>query len=151
MLSKYIDLSAATAIEHAAHTATLATIHTHASHPKHTQNTYIASVRYRHILLRVISNTRMSRDCARRATILDPHHVILMTPQDWRPDIAAIRQRQAALLHPRPAAPITATGLFVCRKCGSHNTTYYQLQTRRADEGMTSFISCVDCGTRWKE
>ena len=28
--------------------------------------------------------------------------------------------------------------------------TYYQLQTRSADEPMTTFITCIKCGTRWK-
>lgn len=41
-------------------------------------------------------------------------------------------------------------GLFECRKCGSKKTTYYSLQTRSADEPMTNFITCVQCGNRWK-
>uniref|UniRef100_A0A6C0F660 TFIIS-type domain-containing protein n=1 Tax=viral metagenome TaxID=1070528 RepID=A0A6C0F660_9ZZZZ len=43
-----------------------------------------------------------------------------------------------------------ADGIFQCRKCGSKKTTYYSLQTRSADEPMTNFITCVDCGNRWK-
>jgi DNA-directed RNA polymerase subunit M/transcription elongation factor TFIIS len=41
-------------------------------------------------------------------------------------------------------------GLFTCSKCKSKKTTYYELQTRSADEPMTAFISCLDCGKRWK-
>ena len=29
-------------------------------------------------------------------------------------------------------------------------STYYQLQTRSADEPMTTFVSCLKCATRWK-
>lgn len=41
-------------------------------------------------------------------------------------------------------------GAFTCRKCGSNRTQYYQLQTRSADEPMTTFVSCTKCGARWK-
>jgi DNA-directed RNA polymerase subunit M/transcription elongation factor TFIIS len=41
-------------------------------------------------------------------------------------------------------------GAFQCGKCRSWRTTYYQLQTRSADEPMTTFVNCVDCGKRWK-
>lgn len=41
-------------------------------------------------------------------------------------------------------------GLFKCGKCKSNNTTYYEMQTRSADEPMTAFISCLNCGKRWK-
>lgn len=41
-------------------------------------------------------------------------------------------------------------GMFMCGKCKSRKTTYYQLQTRSADEPMTTFVTCVNCGNRWK-
>lgn len=41
-------------------------------------------------------------------------------------------------------------GFFTCGKCKSKKTTYYQLQTRSADEPMTTFVSCLNCGKRWK-
>ena len=39
---------------------------------------------------------------------------------------------------------------FTCRKCKSKDCTYYQMQTRSADEPMTTFITCENCGNRWK-
>jgi DNA-directed RNA polymerase subunit M/transcription elongation factor TFIIS len=42
------------------------------------------------------------------------------------------------------------SGLFKCGKCKGVKTTYYQMQTRSADEPMTSFITCTTCGNRWK-
>lgn len=43
-----------------------------------------------------------------------------------------------------------ATDTFTCRKCKSKKCTYYQMQTRSADEPMTIFVTCIDCGSRWK-
>lgn len=41
-------------------------------------------------------------------------------------------------------------GLFKCNRCKSQKTVYYQLQTRSADEPMTTFVTCLNCDTRWK-
>ena len=41
-------------------------------------------------------------------------------------------------------------GAFKCRKCGSKKTDYYQLQTRSADEPMTTYVTCNNCGLKWK-
>ena len=41
-------------------------------------------------------------------------------------------------------------GLFRCRKCKSYRTTYYEMQTRSADEPMTVFVSCHNCDSKWK-
>ena len=43
-----------------------------------------------------------------------------------------------------------STDNFKCRKCKSNKCTYYQLQTRSADEPMTTFVQCINCGNRWK-
>jgi transcription elongation factor S-II len=42
------------------------------------------------------------------------------------------------------------TDNFTCRKCKSNKCSYYQLQTRSADEPMTTFVTCISCGNRWK-
>jgi len=43
-----------------------------------------------------------------------------------------------------------STDNFQCHKCKSRECTYYQLQTRSADEPMTTFVTCIKCGSRWK-
>lgn len=43
-----------------------------------------------------------------------------------------------------------STDSFTCRKCKSNKCSYYQMQTRSADEPMTTFVSCISCGSRWK-
>ena len=43
-----------------------------------------------------------------------------------------------------------ATDIYRCGKCKERKCTYYQLQTRSADEPMTTFVTCINCGNRWK-
>lgn len=43
-----------------------------------------------------------------------------------------------------------STDMFTCKKCKSKRCTYYELQTRSADEPATIFITCLDCGKNWK-
>ena len=44
----------------------------------------------------------------------------------------------------------THTDLLQCGKCKKKNCTYNQIQTRSADEPMTTFVLCNECGNRWK-
>lgn len=44
----------------------------------------------------------------------------------------------------------TKSTLIKCGGCGKSNTTYHQAQTRSADEPMTTFVLCNECGKRWK-
>jgi DNA-directed RNA polymerase subunit M/transcription elongation factor TFIIS len=37
-----------------------------------------------------------------------------------------------------------------CNKCGSIDVSILLRQTRSADEGMSSFATCQNCGSRWK-
>ena len=37
-----------------------------------------------------------------------------------------------------------------CGKCGMRKVSYTQAQTRSADEPMTTFCECMNCGNRWK-
>ncbi|VDP14445.1 unnamed protein product [Soboliphyme baturini] len=50
-------------------------------------------------------------------------------------------------------AYITAQFLATCPKCSHGRAFFMQLQTRSADEPMTTFYRCAnnDCGHRWKE
>ena len=47
--------------------------------------------------------------------------------------------------------PEAMTDNYKCSKCGSRKCSYYELQTRSADEPMTQFINCLNCNNRWKQ
>lgn len=40
---------------------------------------------------------------------------------------------------------------YKCESCGEDDVVNSQLQTRGADESMTSFFYCRSCHNRWKE
>jgi len=42
------------------------------------------------------------------------------------------------------------TEAFQCSRCKQRKCRYRQAQTRSADEPMTTFVTCVNCGNRWK-
>ena len=42
------------------------------------------------------------------------------------------------------------TDQFKCSRCNQRKCKYYQMQTRSADEPMTTFVTCVNCGNRWR-
>ena len=44
----------------------------------------------------------------------------------------------------------STTTMFICGKCKKNNCSFYELQTRSADEPTTVFISCLECGKKWK-
>ena len=41
-------------------------------------------------------------------------------------------------------------GIDTCNKCNKNKTLRVQIQTRSADEPITNFIRCINCGNRWK-
>jgi transcription elongation factor S-II len=71
-----------------------------------------------------------------------------MNPAHWKDMIDRKMKRDAAKYSTHVEA---MTDMFVCKKCKSRRCTYYELQTRSADEPSTIFISCVDCGKHWKQ
>jgi DNA-directed RNA polymerase subunit M/transcription elongation factor TFIIS len=67
----------------------------------------------------------------------------------WDQALQRARQKDLAAWAAKSQEKV-ADGLFKCGRCKSQKTTYYQLQTRSADEPMTTFVTCVNCGNRWK-
>lgn len=46
---------------------------------------------------------------------------------------------------------IQATDQFTCKKCKKNKCVYSQYQIRSSDEGITSFITCLNCNFNWRE
>ena len=70
-----------------------------------------------------------------------------LCPEKWKKLIDAKIKRDKNLTSVNLSA---ATDEFKCYRCKKSKCTYYQLQTRSADEPMTTFITCLVCGNRWK-
>lgn len=77
-----------------------------------------------------------------------------MTPEEMASDeMRKIREKfvQESINDAQLAtAEGTTTDLLKCDKCKKRNCTYNQMQTRSADEPMTTFVLCNECGNRWK-
>ena len=81
-----------------------------------------------------------------------PEQLVQMTPQElfpehWKELIDEKYRRDKILYETKKEA---MTDQFKCSKCHSRETCYFEMQTRSADEPMTIFITCLNCGKRWK-
>ena len=68
-------------------------------------------------------------------------------PSIWKDRLLKKKQRDREQFEPRINV---STDMYRCNKCGKNNCTYYQAQTRGADEPMTTFITCLNCSKKWK-
>ena len=74
-----------------------------------------------------------------------------LNPERWEKLINDKAEREKNMYAPKQGN----TDMFICSKCKrqgkkANNCSYYQLQTRSADEPMTTYVSCLECGQRWK-
>lgn len=68
-------------------------------------------------------------------------------PDNWKYIMELQSKRDKLKYELKPEA---MTDAFKCNKCGSRSTSYYEVQTRSADEPMTQFITCLNCNARWR-
>lgn len=83
---------------------------------------------------------------------LRPHKLASMThqqldPERWNTLLKKQQEREQNMFHSNVQA---STDSYVCRRCRQNKCTYHEMQTRSADEPMTIFISCVNCGNKWR-
>jgi DNA-directed RNA polymerase subunit M/transcription elongation factor TFIIS len=92
--------------------------------------------------------------------LIKPQDIIFMTHQELRPDIwnSLIEEKKIKEENKYSINIEASTDDFKCFKCKARGEpperysrcTYYQLQTRSADEPMTTFVTCLTCSARWK-
>lgn len=68
-------------------------------------------------------------------------------PDRWMDKLRQTAERDKALY----SRKTTASMQMYCSACKKKtNCDYYQMQTRSADEPMTTFVTCLECDKRWK-
>jgi len=102
----------------------------------------------------IITNLEKNSDLRKRITTkeLKSGELAFMTHQQMNPDKWQKMLDDKKIRDENRYAPKieASTDNFTCRKCKSKKCSYYQLQTRSADEPMTTFVTCITCGSRWK-
>lgn len=75
--------------------------------------------------------------------------IMYLSSKDLFPEKYIENYNKYKIVHKYDTPKQKGQGMFKCGKCKTYDTSYYQMQTRSADEPMTTFVSC-DCGNRWK-
>ncbi|NXN98741.1 TCEA3 protein, partial [Rhinopomastus cyanomelas] len=115
-------------------------------------------MKYRNRVRSRISNLKDPKNPGLRRNVLcgaiPPSLIARMTAEEMASDeLKQLRNamtQEAIREHQMAKTGGTVTDLFQCGKCKKKNCTYNQVQTRSADEPMTTFVLCNECGNRWK-
>ncbi|XP_007440321.1 transcription elongation factor A protein 3 isoform X3 [Python bivittatus] len=115
-------------------------------------------MKYRNRVRSRISNLKDPKNPGLRRNVLcgaiPPALIAKMTAEEMASDeLKELRNamtQEAIREHQMAKTGGTTTDLFQCGKCKKKNCTYNQVQTRSADEPMTTFVLCNECGNRWK-
>ena len=105
--------------------------------------------RFRSIYINLKNNTFLEQIKKKEITgkMLEVLTHYEMDPERWSELIDKKIKREASKFNTNIQA---STDMFTCRKCKSKKCTYYELQTRSADEPATIFVTCLDCGKNWR-
>uniref|UniRef100_A0A7N9AUP8 Transcription elongation factor n=1 Tax=Mastacembelus armatus TaxID=205130 RepID=A0A7N9AUP8_9TELE len=115
-------------------------------------------MKYKNRVRSRISNLKDMKNPNLRRTVLcgsvTPERMAKMTAEEMASDeLKEMRKnltKEAVRDHQMATTGGTQTDLFTCGKCKGKSCTYTQVQTRSADEPMTTFVFCNQCGNRWK-
>lgn len=81
--------------------------------------------------------------------VLDVESIVHLSPENLFPEKwKSIIDRMNYIEYKKKN--MATTDIFLCKKCNKRKCTFYQLQTRSADEPMTTFVNCLVCGNSWK-
>ena len=108
--------------------------------------------RYKHKALEVMNNLKrnpsvMTTVKAKDIPMLSPEVICPGGPVEC---VKKILHERELIIEAAKNESLNSTGMFKCIKCKKNQTSYYQLQTRSADEPMTTFVTCLNCNKRWK-
>uniref|UniRef100_A0A8C6SQX3 Transcription elongation factor A (SII), 3 n=1 Tax=Neogobius melanostomus TaxID=47308 RepID=A0A8C6SQX3_9GOBI len=88
------------------------------------------------------------------ARSIELSRIATMTSEEMASDelkqLRNVLTQEAIREHQMAKTSGTSTDMLQCSKCRKKNCTYNQVQTRSADEPMTTFVLCNECGNRWK-
>uniref|UniRef100_UPI00398EDDA1 transcription elongation factor A protein 3-like isoform X1 n=1 Tax=Pristiophorus japonicus TaxID=55135 RepID=UPI00398EDDA1 len=115
-------------------------------------------MKYKNRVRSRISNLKDPKNPNLRKNVLagaiDLLRLARMTAEEMASDelkeIRNVITKEAIREHQMAKTGGTHSSLFQCGKCRKKNCTYNQVQTRSADEPMTTFVLCNECGNRWK-
>ncbi|XP_053538835.1 transcription elongation factor A protein 3 isoform X10 [Ictalurus punctatus] len=115
-------------------------------------------MKYKNRVRSRISNLKDPKNPNLRKNVLggaiDLSRIATMTAEEMASDelkqLRNILTQEAIREHQMAKTGGTVTDLLQCGKCRKKNCTYNQVQTRSADEPMTTFVLCNECGNRWK-
>jgi len=83
---------------------------------------------------------------------MKPHEVPFLKAEGMYPEKWQALLEKEVMLN-QSAYEDTQTSMakdITCSKCKKNRISFYELQTRSADEPMTCFYRCLTCGNRWK-
>jgi transcription elongation factor S-II len=69
-------------------------------------------------------------------------------PESWQDLADEQMKRETTMLE---GSSEVGSDMFKCKRCGKAKTRYWEMQTRSADEPMTIFIRCLNCGKEWRQ
>lgn len=111
-------------------------------------------VKYRSIMFNL--KDKNNPDFRRKVLLghVEPERLTNLTPEEMASDERQRENRQikakALFECERGGPPKATTDQFKCGRCGKRKCIYSQMQTRSADEPMTTFVTCVICQKHWK-
>ncbi|KAJ3365187.1 RNA polymerase II elongation factor [Allomyces arbusculus] len=122
---------------------------------KHNQS---VTAGYKNDLRMYTASIKNKQNGALRESIMNgdilPPDLVNMSAADLAPGPLRERmeeERARNLFLAQGAGNIKATtDQFRCGKCKKRRCSYFQMQTRSADEPMTTFVECLECGNNWK-
>lgn len=122
------------------------------------QEIRVTDMKYKNRVRSRISNLKDPKNPNLRKNVLagaiELSRMATMTAEEMASDelkqLRNVLTQEAIREHQMAKTGGTSTDLLQCGKCRKKNCTYNQVQTRSADEPMTTFVLCNECGNRWK-